>query len=218
MLRIPNDSDAAPDNILAYDTNDNPIAVSGSDAVHKVVYFGDTDGMGSLQSSDASLMARVGLKIDDGFSADPLTAPSIIGDVTGDGLINGNDASLLSQKILKTAVDGAITVPNGGSTSPGLVGNTHKASSLAQPMAGSARSISPSFGSISRTFEHVLALSMEQATSVQNNVGVDVDSLVAARRPGRCPETRLGLGCSPGWNLRPWRQLGLVNLSPANYC
>jgi hypothetical protein len=75
----------------------NGAAIPISDALEKVVYFGDVSGDGRVNAADASLVARNRVHLDSGFSAYALTDPRIIGNVTGNGTLASSDASLIAQ-------------------------------------------------------------------------------------------------------------------------
>jgi hypothetical protein len=75
----------------------NGAAAQGDVAVHKVAYFGDASGDGTIHADDAGLVARIPVKLDTGFAAYLLTDPVIIADVTGDGTIHADDASYVAQ-------------------------------------------------------------------------------------------------------------------------
>jgi len=73
------------------------VDATGDRAVHKAVFFGDTDRSRGLGGNDALQSARKTVELTDGFDAYPLIDPLIIGDITGDGTISGFDSSLIAQ-------------------------------------------------------------------------------------------------------------------------
>jgi hypothetical protein len=62
------------------------------DGVHSVGYLGDATGDGSYGATDASLILRTSVELDDGFAAYRLTDPLIIADVNGNGILGTEDA------------------------------------------------------------------------------------------------------------------------------
>ena len=66
------------------------VAAIGSDALHLVVFPGDTTGEdGFISSADALNIARVVAGADAGFAAYPAVDPDLIGDLLGDGAVDG---------------------------------------------------------------------------------------------------------------------------------
>ena len=92
--------------------------------VEKVAYFGDASGDGTLSGTDASLISRNVVHLDNGFSAYPLTDPLIIADVTGDGTLSGLDASYVAQKVVHYSVPQIPDVPSHGSLTQATVDPT----------------------------------------------------------------------------------------------
>jgi hypothetical protein len=90
--------------------NEGAIPSIVDEAVHKLVFFGDTTGDGKVMALDASELSRIAVHLDGGFYADPLTDPTIIGDVTGDGTISALDASYVAQKAVGMTVPQIPTV------------------------------------------------------------------------------------------------------------
>jgi probable HAF family extracellular repeat protein/predicted outer membrane repeat protein len=78
--------------------NEGAIAVRGDQAVHKIAYLGDATGNRTLSALDAALIARVGVQLDSGFDAYPMTDPVIITDASGNGSITSLDASYVLAK------------------------------------------------------------------------------------------------------------------------
>ena len=89
-------------------------AIPISDALEKVVYFGDVSGDGKVNAADATLVARNKVHLDSGFSAYPLTDPLIIGNATGTGSLSASDASLMAQVGVHLAVAKIPTIPSHG--------------------------------------------------------------------------------------------------------
>ena len=88
----------------------NGLSAVGGVAVHKVAYFGDANGNGLYQGSDAAFISRVVVGLDTGFGAYLLTDPMIIANVAGDATLNGEDATLVAEKGL--GVPGITQIPN----------------------------------------------------------------------------------------------------------
>ena len=93
-------------------------AVAGSDALEKVVYFGDANADGKLSAADATLVARNRVHLDSGFNAYALTDPRVVGNVTGAGTLASADASLIAQAGVHLAVAKIPTVPSHGTITP----------------------------------------------------------------------------------------------------
>jgi len=73
------------------------ISVVGAQSIFKDMNFGDANGDGRINGSDASLVSRIGAHLDSGFFAAPLTDPVVVGDVSGDGKVNSQDAADISR-------------------------------------------------------------------------------------------------------------------------
>ena len=84
--------------------NAGTIAAMATEAVHKDVYFGDSNGDSLLTSQDASLVSRNVVHLDNGFTSAPLTDPVIISNVVGNGVLTGLDASYIAQKVVHLPV------------------------------------------------------------------------------------------------------------------
>ena len=81
------------------------ISVLATDAVHKVVFFGDAAGNGQeINSYDAGLVLRYAAKLDTGFYSAPLADPMIIAGVSGGTALTSYDASLMNQFAVKLTV------------------------------------------------------------------------------------------------------------------
>jgi len=76
------------------------VAAVGGDALHLVVFPGDTIGRdGFISSADALNIARVVAGADAGFAAYPAVDPDLIGDLLGDGAVDGPSGALLGRYI-----------------------------------------------------------------------------------------------------------------------
>jgi sugar lactone lactonase YvrE len=76
------------------------IAAVGADALHLVVFPGDTTGGdGYISSADRLNMSRVVAGADTGFAAYRLTDPDLIGDLLGDGAVDGPAGALLGRYV-----------------------------------------------------------------------------------------------------------------------
>jgi hypothetical protein len=84
--------------------NGGAIAGIADQAVHCAAYFGDATGNGTYSAMDASLIARVSVKLDSGFDAYATTDPVVVADVTGDGTVGAFDASYVAQKSVGLSV------------------------------------------------------------------------------------------------------------------
>jgi hypothetical protein len=73
--------------------NGGAISARDIDGVHVAAYFGDTTASGSYSSLDASLIARVAVGLDAGFTAFQLLEPKVIADISGNGLLSSSDTS-----------------------------------------------------------------------------------------------------------------------------
>jgi len=73
----------------------------GEEAVHKVAYFGDLSGDGTISTADSSNVAQISVGLGQRFPCrSNWLIRSILGDVTGDGTISSLDASFVAQKSL----------------------------------------------------------------------------------------------------------------------
>ena len=87
-------------------TTETSISVLATDAIHKVVFFGDAAGTGArINGYDALLVARDDVQLDTGFYSAPLTDPVIIAGVSGGTTLSAADATLMYQ------LDATYTVP-----------------------------------------------------------------------------------------------------------
>lgn len=90
--------------------NEGNIDSVADQAVHKVVFLGDTNGSMNYTGTDAALTSRVVVFLDSGFEAYDDTDPLIIADVTQDNTLSGLDASLINQEALNFLGD-PVVVP-----------------------------------------------------------------------------------------------------------
>ena len=76
----------------AIDGNNDPIAIEGSSAVHKVAFLGDPNGDGSFDSGDAFDVLLESAGVITGFDTFDLTDPAVIADSNGDLDLDSGDA------------------------------------------------------------------------------------------------------------------------------
>ena len=72
------------------------VTVGGSNAVQVVASLGDTSGDGEYGSSDASLAARLAMRLDSGLVSYPFINPSLVADVSGNGTVSMLDAAMIA--------------------------------------------------------------------------------------------------------------------------
>ena len=72
------------------------VTVGGSNAVQVVASLGDTSGDGEYGSSDASLAARLAMRLDSGLVSYPVINPSLVADVSGNGTVSMLDAAMIA--------------------------------------------------------------------------------------------------------------------------
>jgi hypothetical protein len=85
---------------VSLNTASGSVAALGADALHMVVFPGDTTGGdGYISSADRLNMSRVVAGADTGFAAYRLTDPDLIGDLLGDGAVDGPAGALLGRYV-----------------------------------------------------------------------------------------------------------------------
>ena len=72
------------------------VTAGGSNAVQVVASLGDTSGDGEYSSTDASLAARLAMRLDSGFVSYPVINPSLVADVSGNGTVSMLDAAMIA--------------------------------------------------------------------------------------------------------------------------
>ena len=85
-----------------------PGGVAEDDALHIVGYWGDTTGDARYGADDVSLLQRVIVRLDNGFSYWRNLDPVLIADIAGGGTLNSLDSGRLQQEV--TFVNGTGTV------------------------------------------------------------------------------------------------------------
>jgi hypothetical protein len=76
------------------------VAAVASDALHLVVFPGDTSGKdGFISSADLLKISRVVAGADAGFAAYPVVDPDLVGDLMGDGEVDGPSGAMLGRYI-----------------------------------------------------------------------------------------------------------------------
>jgi hypothetical protein len=98
---VPNNAPYRSKHLLAFasvEINENPAV--GDDAIHVVVYIGDTTGTGTYSSLDAQRILRVVSGLDSGFALFPLLDPAALADTTGNGSLSSLDATRILQEIV----------------------------------------------------------------------------------------------------------------------
>jgi hypothetical protein len=86
------------------------ITGSDDDGLQLVAFMGDVSGNGRYNASDLTLMQRVLVGLDSGFSAFALADPNLVGDVNGGLVFNASDRTLLNREIL-SVFDETLDVP-----------------------------------------------------------------------------------------------------------
>jgi hypothetical protein len=89
-----------------------------SDGLHLVAYVGDADGKGDYSSGDATLITKVALQTDTGFTAYPLVDPVIVADTDGSGFIPADAALQVSDAGVGSPT---VTLPSPAIPGPGGV-------------------------------------------------------------------------------------------------
>jgi hypothetical protein len=93
--------------------NGGALTSAGGDALQVVAYPGDASGNEANDAFDASLITRVALALDTGFTAFKDTDPLIIGDINGNNRLDSADASLLLRAAVGISVPQIPAIPTG---------------------------------------------------------------------------------------------------------
>jgi hypothetical protein len=85
---------------VALQSGGHSVAAIGSDALHLVVFPGDTTGEdGFVSSADQLNISRVVAGADAGFAAYPVVDPDLLGDLMGDGEVDGPAGAMLGRYV-----------------------------------------------------------------------------------------------------------------------
>ncbi len=99
--QVPGSAPYGTEHVLDIDDlqlNAGALAGRDDDGLHLVAKLGEASGDGAYSSSDALLIQRVIVRLDNGFSAYPLTDPVVLGDVNANGRLDASDALLVQYK------------------------------------------------------------------------------------------------------------------------
>jgi hypothetical protein len=98
-----------------YDTETPPLELASidDDAIHVAAFLGDTDGDGTYNSPDASLVRRIIGQVNTGFAASPMVDPVLIADITQNNVIQSNDTTGVRRAIVQIAVPHIPPLPTG---------------------------------------------------------------------------------------------------------
>ena len=114
------------------------VAAIGADALHMVVFPGDTTGGdGYISSADRLNMSRVVAGADTGFAAYPLTDPDLLGDLLGDGAVDGPAGALLGRYVNGVTSPPMPVYPGHPVNMPSVAGPTVSVASTLQVGVGS---------------------------------------------------------------------------------
>ncbi len=97
--------------IISVSINGGAIGSTADDAIHVVACSGDSTGNGTYSGLDAQRVARVGVGLDDGFTAYPCIDPVVVADVTGNGTLSGLDAQRIAQYAVGLGPDEIPPIP-----------------------------------------------------------------------------------------------------------
>jgi uncharacterized repeat protein (TIGR03803 family) len=115
------------------------VAAIGADALHMVVFPGDTTGGdGYISSADRLNMSRVVAGADTGFAAYPLTDPDLLGDLLGDGAVDGPAGALLGRYVNGVTSPQMPVYPGHPVNMPSVAGPAVSAASTLQVGVGSS--------------------------------------------------------------------------------
>ncbi|MCY2994716.1 MAG: cohesin domain-containing protein [Planctomycetota bacterium] len=127
--RVPDGAPYAAKQILditdlhVYDDGPAPAELPSQDddAIHVAAFFGDTNGSGTYNSPDATLIRRIIGQVDTGLSAYQMVDPVLIADITLNDAIQSNDTIGVRRVIGRVAVANVPALPT-GLTLPAVAG------------------------------------------------------------------------------------------------
>jgi hypothetical protein len=96
-----------------FDTTTAELASRDDDAVHIAAFFGDTNGSGTYNSPDTTLVQRVITQVNSGFAAYQLADPVLLADITQNGLLQSSDTTLIRRVITQVPVPNVPPLPTG---------------------------------------------------------------------------------------------------------